>query len=183
VKNILLIAVIIFFFEACSSKQLYTIGDTSHIKSGQKSSQEFIAVERVELPTYLMDSRIYWQDNPYHLKKLDNANWIGEIDKHLTRVIISYLQKSLNNPNIFPYPWSNINHIDKKISITITKFISYQNVVTLEANYQILDKNKKKTISYFFNTNEVVSGKNIENMLSAMERAYFKLIEDINLKL
>ncbi len=182
-KKILLTTLIALFFGACSSKQLYTIGDTTNIKRGTKSSGEFIAVERVELPSYLMDSPIYKKKNPYHLVKIDDANWIGDIDKHLTRVVISYLQKSLNNPNIYPYPWSNMDHIDKKISITITKFIAYKNIVTLEANYNILDKNKKENLSYLFNTKEIIKGKSIEYMLDAMEKAYFKLIEDINLKL
>ncbi len=182
-KKIILTTLIVLFWGACSSKQLYTLGDTTNIKKGKKSSREFIAVERVQLPSYLMDSPIYKKETPYHLTTIDNANWIGDIDKHLTRVVISYLEKSLNNPNIYSYPWSDINHYDKKISITITKFIAYKNIVTLEANYQILNKSQKRTSNYFFNTKEIIKGKNIENMLDAMEKAYFKLIENINLKL
>jgi len=181
-NNIILALTILLFLGACSSKQLYTFGDTTHIKESRKS-REFIAVEKVELPSYFLDSPIYRKKTPYHLEKIDNANWIGSIDKHLTRVVISYLEKSMNNPNIYSYPWSNIDHFDKKISITITKFIAYKNIVSLEANYQILYKNKKITSNYFFNTKERIKGKSIGYMLDAMEKAYFKLIENINLKL
>jgi uncharacterized lipoprotein YmbA len=183
VKKIISAIVIIIFLGACSSKQLYTIGDTTNIERGEKSSREFIAIERVELPSYLMDSPIYKKKNPYHLVKIENANWIGNIDKHLTRVVISYLQKSLDNPNIYPYPWSNIDHIDKKISITITKFIAYKDLVTIEANYNILDKKRKTDKNHFFSAKEQIEGRDIEAMLDAMERAYFKLLKDINSKL
>ena len=182
-KNIFLAIAITILFGACSSKQLYTLGDTSSIIPSSKVNQEFIAVEKVELPSYLMDSPIYRKDSKYHLEKIDKANWIGSMDKHLTDVLISYLQKSMNNPNIYPYPWSSIKKMDKKVSVTISSFISYKNVVTLEANYQILDKGKNKTSNYFFNTKESYHGKSVEYMIEAMEKAYFRLAKNISEKL
>jgi len=182
-KRIFLVIAIIVLFGACSSKQLYTLGDTSTIKQSTNPNQEFIAVEKIELPIYLMDSPIYRKNSKYHLEKIDKANWISSMDKHLTNVLISYLQKSMNNPNIYTYPWSSIKKMDKKVSVTISSFISYKNIVTLEANYQILDKIKNKTSNYFFNTKESYHGKSVEYMIEAMEKAYFRLAKDISKKL
>jgi len=181
-KNIFLI-VIVFLFGACSSKELYTLGDKIAIQKPIKENKEFIAVEKIELPTYFMDSQIYIKKNPYHLEKVEKANWISDMDVHLTNVLISYLQKAQNNPNIYPYPWSNINKIDKKIAVKITNFISYQNNIRLSATYEILDKQKQKTSNYFFNTQEKYEGKSIEKMIEAMEKAFFKLANNINQKL
>jgi uncharacterized lipoprotein YmbA len=180
-RNIFLILVL--FLGGCSSKQLYTLGDTSNIAIGERTTQDFIAIESVELPIYLMDSPIYRKDSPYHLKKIESANWIHSMDKHLTRVLISYLQKSMNNRNIYPYPWSNIEHIDKKVSLRVNKFIAYKNMVHLEATYQILNKNNKTTLNYFFNTKENIKDKSIESMIESMEKAYFRLSKDISYKL
>ncbi|HHB94975.1 MAG TPA: hypothetical protein ENK88_07500 [Campylobacterales bacterium] len=183
-KKILLTIAITLLFGACSSKQLYTLGDTSTIKASSKQNQElFIAVEKIELPIYLMDSPIYRKNSKYHLEKIDKANWISSMDEHLTNVLISYLQKSMNNPNIYAYPWSNIDKIDKKVSVTISSFISYKNIVTLEANYQILDKLTNKTSNYFFNTKESFQGKSVEYMIEAMEKSYFRLAKEISNKL
>jgi uncharacterized lipoprotein YmbA len=181
-RNIFLI-VFVLLFGACSSKELYTLGDRIEVSKPKKDSREFIAVEKIELPTYFMDSQIYVKKNPYHLQKVEKANWISDIDVHLTNVLISYLQKAQNNPNIYPYPWSNIKKIDKKISVKITNFISYNGEVTLNATYEILDKTKRKTSNYFFSTKEKVEGESIEKMIEAMERAFFRLAEDINQKI
>jgi uncharacterized lipoprotein YmbA len=175
--------IFILFFGACSSKELYTLGDRIDINKPIKESKEFMAVEKIELPTYFLDSQIYIKKNPYHLERIEKANWISDMDVHLTNVLIAYLQKSLDNPNIYPYPWSNIKKIDKKISVKITNFISYNGEVTLNATYQILDKNKRKTANYFFRTKENINGKSIEKMIEAMEKAFFKLAKDINQKL
>ena len=182
-KKIFLAIAITVLFGACSSKQLYTLGDTSDIIQNSKTNHEFIAVEKIELPIYLMDSPIYRKDSRYHLEKIDKANWISSMDEHLTNVLISYLQKSLNNPNIYTYPWSSIKKMDKKVSVTISSFIAYQNIVTLEASYQILDKHQHKTSNNFFSTKESYHGKSVEHMIEAMEKAYFRLAKDISRKL
>ena len=171
------------FFVGCSSKQLYTIGDTSHIPTNPKASRKFIAVQKIELPIYFMDSPIYRKDSPYHLKEIEKANWINSMDVHMTNVLISYLQKSMNNPNIYAYPWSNIKKIDKKISISISTFIAYKNYIFLDANYHILDKVGKNSSNYLFNTKEAIDDESIESMIRAMETSYFRLAKEIKEKL
>ena len=181
-QKIVLNLLIIVFLGACGSKQLYTLGDTSNI-SKSKTSGEFIAVERVKLPIYFMDSPIYKKDTPYHLEEIENANWINSMDVHMTNVLISYLQKSMGNPNIYAYPWSTMKQIDKKVSLNISNFIAYKKEVSLDANYQILDKHTKNSSNNLFHTKIPIEGKSVESMIKAMEKAYFMLAKEINQKL
>ncbi len=77
----------------------------------------------------------------YHLKPLENANWVDSMDEHLTSVLIAYLQKYMDNPNIYLYPWSGIRHIDKKLNLIINEFhLISDGTVILNARYRILDK-------------------------------------------
>jgi len=181
--KILWILLITLFLTGCGSKQLYTIGDTSNVSPNGASQQTFIAVEKVELPIYFMDSPIYKKDSPYHLQEIDNANWIHSMDVHLTNVLISYLQKSMGNPNIYAYPWSTMKQIDKKVSLNISNFIAYKKEVSLDANYQILDKHTKNSSNNLFHTKIPIEGKSVESMIKAMEKAYFMLAKEINQKL
>ena len=177
------LALVVLLFSACGSKQLYTFGDTSNVHATTQENQAFIAVEKVELPIYFMDSPIYEKSSSFHLSKIDKANWIHSMDQHLSNVLITYLQKSMNNPNIYAYPWSSMKKLDKKLSLTITEFIAYRGVVTLEANYQIVDKQHHQSKNHLFQTKVKMRKDTIENMLGAMEEAYFQLAEKIKSEL
>jgi uncharacterized lipoprotein YmbA len=182
-KKVIYIIVVGLFFSACGSKQLYTLGDTTNIPNSTEKNFDFIAIEKVELPIYFMDSPIYRKYNPYHLEEIKNANWINSMDTHITNVLISYLQKSMNNPNIYAYPWSNIKKMDKKVSLNISTFIAYKDSITLDANYHIMDKNSKEGSNYLFNTKEHIEDKSVESMIKAMEKAYFRLAKEIKNRL
>ena len=181
--RIVLIFITILLIGGCSSKELYTLGDNLGDIRVLKSSSEYIAIDRVKVPIYLINSPIYIKDTPYHLKRVKDRNWINDIDKQLTQTLINYLHKSLNNSNIYPYPWSNIKRFDKRVSLKITKFIAYRDEVTLEANYQIYNSIDKKSLKYFFNTKEKIKSKSINDMIKSMDRAYLKLMEDISYNL
>ncbi len=170
---------VILLLTSCGSKQLYTLGDTAHIKPSNRTTHEAIAVEKIELPIYFMDSPIYKKNTPYHLVKVDNANWIQSMDTHLTNVLIGYLQKSLNTATIYPYPWSSVDKIDKKISLTIRNFIAYKHRVNLDANFAIYDKNQKKSSNYLFSTKTQIEDNSVEGMIEAMDKAYFQLLKRI----
>ena len=183
--RLLLALFTLLLLTACSPKQLYTFGNTAHItpSSQQQTSQQFIGVEQIKLPIYMMDSPIYKKDSPYHLVEIKKASWTHSMDKHLTNMLIAYLQKSLNNPNIYAYPWSSSPRTDKRISLTIANFIAHKGVINLDATYQILDKKTKKSSNYLFNHNEPIQNKSIEAMMEAMEKIYFKLAKQIKQKL
>ena len=168
----------LLLFNACASKEYYTFGDISQINHIQ-SCHQTIAIDKVKVPKYLTDNAIVKQVSPYKVIRIKNANWLTPMQKRLTNVLINYLQKSLNNPNIYLYPWeSRKKDTDKRVSVKIQRFIAYNNRVRLEASYQIKNiKIKQKTTKLFDTT--VVTSNTIESMMGAMEEAYFRLAKEI----
>ncbi|MBD3792707.1 MAG: membrane integrity-associated transporter subunit PqiC [Campylobacterales bacterium] len=173
--------ILIPLFWGCSSKELYTLGDTASIQRGDVQQTTIIGIETVQLPTYLKDSPIYKKDSPNHLIELPNAKWAISMDQQLTQVLINYLQKRQNNPNVHAYPWDNVDQpLNRKVSVHITNFIAYNHRVILEASYQIADKQTNKTKNVIFSTEEPLSNDQPETIVQSMEQAFFKLAQEIN---
>lgn len=161
----------------CSSKQYYTLGNTSNMHS-EEIYTKIIAVEKVGIPKYLKDNAIVKQISPYQVELMQDANWLIPMQKHLTNVLISYLQKSLNNPNVYLFPWESDKKTEKKVSVKIKRFIAYNNSVILDASYQITNLKSKTNTTKLFNTS-VQANDDIESMMESMEKAYFELTENI----
>ena len=176
-RILFLIPLFVLLINGCSSKEYYTLGDTSTIKATENYTQT-IAVEKVDIPKYLKDNAIVRQVSPYQVIRLKNANWLTPMQKRLTNVLINYLQKSLNNPDIYLYPWESKKETQKKISLQIKRFISYKNSVILEASYKITDLKTKAHKTKLFST-KVATTEEVEKMMESMEKAYFKLITEI----
>jgi uncharacterized lipoprotein YmbA len=174
----LLITLLLFILTACSSKEYYTFGDTSQLNNIE-SCQQTIAIDKVNVPKYLKDNAIVKQVSPYKVIRIKSANWLTPMQKRLTNVLINYLQKSLNNPNIYLYPWETKKRdTDKRVSLKIQRFIAYNNQVILDASYQIKNlKTKQRTTKLF--TTTVATSNTIEGMMKAMEEAYFRLSKEI----
>jgi len=176
-KQLLLIPLLLLF-TACASKEYYTFGDTSKINHIE-SCQQTIAIDKIKVPKYLKDNAIVKQISPYKVIRIKNTNWLTPMQKRLTNVLINYLQKSLNNPNIYLYPWeSRKKDTDKIISVKIQRFIAYNNLVILDASYQINNLRTKQKTTKLFNTT-VTTSNAIESMMEAMEEAYFRLSKEI----
>jgi len=171
----------ILIFTGCGSKQFYTLGDTSSVVANGNYTQG-IAVEKVEVPKYLQDSEIVRQTTPYHVVLVEDANWLTPMEKRLTNVLISYLQKSLNNPNVHLYPWDTNKEVTKRVSLKIKRFIAYKDNVQLEASYTIRDEQSKKRETKLFST-KVATTQDVEGMMAAMEKAYFQLSDEIKTKI
>jgi uncharacterized lipoprotein YmbA len=167
----------LLLIEGCSSKRYYTFGNTSSIEAKEEYNGS-IAVEKVGLPKYLKDNTLVRQVTPYQVELIKDTNWLTPMPKHLTNVLISYLQKSLNNPNVHLYPWESDKETQKRLSVKIKRFISYNNEVILDASYQIDNlKTKQKDTKLF--TTRIKASSSIESIVEAMEEAYFELSEEI----
>jgi uncharacterized lipoprotein YmbA len=176
----LLLILLLLLLTACSSKEYYTFGDTSQVNYIH-SCHKTIAIDKVKVPKYLTDNAIVQQVSPYKVIRIKNANWLTPMQKRLTNVLINYLQKSLNNPKIYLYPWeSRKKDTDKRVSVKIQRFIAYNNSVILEASYQINNLKSKQKTTKLFNTT-VVKSDTIESMMGAMEEAYFRLSKEIKI--
>jgi uncharacterized lipoprotein YmbA len=161
----------------CSSKKYYTLGNTINIQA-TTTYTDTIDVLKVNVPKYLKDHTLVRQVSPYQVEILDKAQWLTPMQKRLTNVLIDYLQKSMNNPNIHLYPWDSDKSAKKRLSVTIKRFIAYQNSVILEANYNIKDLEKRTTKTKLFKT-AIPTNNSIEQMMQSMEKAYFQLAKEI----
>ena len=176
-KKLFLGLFLILLINGCSSKEYYTFGDTSYVHV-DATYKEILAIEKVEVPKYLKDNAIVKQISPYQVIRLKNANWLTPMQKRLTNVLINYLQQSLNNPNIYLYPWESKKKTSKKVSLKIKRFIAYNKTVILEASYQITDLKNKTSKTKLFTT-KIATKEGTEAMMESMEKAYFKLIKNI----
>jgi len=178
-KQIFFIPILfLLIFTGCSKKEYYTFGDNINGISSAYTSTKIIAIEKVKIPKYLTDTSIVYQVSPYRVVRLKKANWLTPMKKRLTNVLIDYLQKSLNNPNIYLYPWESKKKSDIKISLKIKRFIAYKDEVILEAMYQIKDLKTQENQTKLFNTS-IPSSHDTGEIMKSMEKAYFKLIKQI----
>jgi len=177
-NKILTILFTLFFLFGCNTKKYYTLGSTLDIVSTTNYTQE-IDVVKVDVPKYLRDHTLVRQVTPYQVEIIDKAQWLTPMQKRLTNILIEYLQKSMNNPNVHLYPWNANKHPIHRVSVTINRFIAYNNKVFLQANYKITHINRKKIKTKLFNTTVDTKDATLESMIEAMQSAYFELTKAI----
>ncbi len=161
----------------CSSKRYYTLGNNLNITQSTTYTKP-IDVATVNVPKYLQDQVLVRQITPYRVELLDKAQWLTPMKKRLTNILISYLQKSLNNPNVHLYPWNANRNPNKRVEVDIKRFIAYKNNIYLDATYKIYNYNTKESIDKLFST-KVATGTKIDDMMESMQKAYLQLLEDI----
>jgi len=177
-KKLLLLLLLIVLLAGCSTKKTYyTLGTNIPINS-RVYFEKPIDIVSVEVPKYLEDPALVRQVSPYQIKLLDKAQWLTPMKKRLTNVLIDYLQKAMNNPQIHLYPWDANKNPYKRVSVTIKRFIAYKDKVYLDANYKIYNFETKKTLTKLFSTS-IASHDNIDSMMESMEKAYLELAEKI----
>ena len=177
-KKLLLILFTLLFLFGCNSKKYYTLGSTLNIESTTEYTQE-IDVVKVNVPKYLRDHTLVRQITPYQVEIIDKAQWLTPMQKRLTNILIDYLQKSMNNPNVHLYPWNANKHPKKRVAVTINRFIAYKKEVILQANYKITHMDNKKIETKLFNITIDTKDETLESMMEAMESAYFELSKTI----
>jgi len=177
--NLLFIVLLLLFFQGCSEKSYYTLGSTSDVKATQTYTKT-IAVKKVEIPKYLKDNSLVRQITPYQVTVIKDAYWLSPMQRRLTNVLINYLQKSMNNPNIHLFPWESEKDTDQRVSVTIKRLLAYKDEVRLEASYKIRDIESNTYTTKLFTT-KVPTTESTDAMVESMEKAYFQLLESIKI--
>lgn len=177
-KTFWIILVFMLLLQGCSSKKhYYTLGSTSNIKPTESYTKS-IAVNKVEIPKYIKDNNLVRQITPYQVMVIEDAYWLSPMQKRLTNVLIDYLQKSMNNPNVHLFPWETDKDTDKHVSVQIKRLLAYQDEVELEASYKIRDLKSNEYTTKLFST-KVATSETTNMMVASMEKAYFELLEAI----
>jgi uncharacterized lipoprotein YmbA len=179
--KILITLFLILLIQGCSGKYYYTFGDTSKIEVTETYTQT-IAVRKIEIPKYLKDNNLVRQITPYQVMLIEDAYWLSPMQRRLTNVLIDYLQKSMNNPNVHLFPWDTEKDTNKRISVQIKRLLAYNHEVKLEASYKIRDIQSKRYKTKLFAT-KVPTSDTTDAMVESMEKAYFKLLEEIKVDL
>jgi uncharacterized lipoprotein YmbA len=140
-----------------------------------------IGIDKVTVPDYLSGTKIPRQDSQEMLSYCDDAVWASNPEKGLSEHAIAYLQKRLNTPNVYRYPWDVERKQGIRIKISLSRFIyvASKSGVELEASYFIEPMSGTRRMSRLYRTFEPVAKGETPLIVSAMNRAFDRLLEQI----
>ena len=164
---------------SCSSKKVsYLLPSANNITINKTKVQ--IGVKKIKVPSYLDSDKILIKDG-IKLKELD-ANFAASPDKLLTQKAIDTLKKSLNDPNVFLYPWD----VDKKrgyiVDIRVDDFVYSNGYVNLSGSYYIKLANGNTIVSKNFNLSKPSSNK-ADDIVNNLGELFDEVIIDIAKKI
>ncbi len=136
-----------------------------------------IGVENITLPRYFNQASVAIKEGGNRVSFISNANWVSNMNEHLTTVLITYLKHYFNSSDIYLYPWDVSKGVDKKVRIFIENFIFVDNEIVLDASWEIVDKKGKK-VAKFFHT-KIPSSRKTETIVKQMDVAFSKFEEAI----
>ena len=175
-------SMVALFLGGCSivGKNYYILLDTTPIEvlSISKSISS-IGVANIELPEYLLKGGIPIHDKAQNISFSTSDFWGVAMDKELSNRLISYIQKRLNMPEVYNYPWGVRGvKISSKLYLKISHFIAKENIVYLDASWQWIDQNGDAK-SYLFSKKVESKSENIKDVVEGMNHAFRKLEESI----
>ncbi len=172
--------IFIFIFTGCSlrGKNYYILSDTTDIEPITISNNiSSIGVANIKLPEYMLKESIPLQDKNQKIIFSKSDFWGVSMDKELTNRLISYLQKRLNMPEVYNYPWGvRGKKVGTKLYLKISNFIAKENTIYIDASWQWIDKNGD-TKSHIFSKKIESSSKDIKDIINAMNSA-FRILEE-----
>jgi len=170
----------LFILSGCvSTSNYYILSIASQPKVTYAHKNDSIGVETVTIPAYLYKRDIAYAKSEREIGFLDGSNWGEDLDKGLTHRLIAFLQKKFNQPRIYEYPWGTDNHPNKKIRLSISRFIAYGDRVYLDANWDIKSLDNQKNRAKLFQTTVKIDKSGADGIVDAMNVAFGKLEESI----
>jgi len=146
--------IILIFFAGCSTKYERFILPNTITKSIAFTNKQ-IGVKTIKVPSYLEDEKILIK-NKNKISEI-NAKFASTPSELFTQKLITSLKSSLNDPNIFLYPWD----VNKKkgviVEVILDDFLYEDSQVKLKGSYYIKDANNNiltaKNFYYFKKSN------------------------------
>jgi len=180
-KKLILTSIFAILLASCGGKEYYLLSISSNPQIVKKTSK-IIGIQRVAIPEYLYKRYIYVATSSSKIKILSSAIWAEDLDKGLTQRLISFLQKKFNSANIFSYPWGATKNPNIVVSLSITKFISENSIVYLEANWKLENTKTSQIKTNLFRASIPTSNK-AEDIVEKMNILFTKLEERIAIDL
>lgn len=162
----------IFLF-GCSirSKSYYLLDGDKEVTQVAKLAGS-VGIETITLPRYFNQSSVAMKEGENRVVFLPRANWVSNMDEHLTGVLISYLKRYFNTTDIYLFPWDVSKKVERKVTIKIENFIYTKGKILLEASWEI-SKNGVKTAKFF--QTFVPSKSDSETIVKHMDEAFSAL--------
>ena len=177
--KIFLVLVGLFGLGACAPSNYYVLSTASQPSVRYAPKNRVVGVEKITLPKYLFKREIAVAKSPSRVTFLNSAVWAEDLDSGLTRRLISFLQKKFNQPDIYLYPWGLDTQPALKVKVQITRFIAYGDRVYLDASWKVEDMHSHRHMAKLF-TISVPAGKDASGIVSAMDKAFGVLEEDVS---
>jgi len=170
----------IAILNGCGATSSYYILSNVHNTSATKHSNISVGVEKVEVPKYLFKRELATLSSNNQVKFIPDIQWAEDMDEALTRRVIGSLQKRWHNPNVSSYPWGVDNQPTRIVHISITKFIAQNDKVYLDATYRITNTKTAYSKAYMFDIKVSISDNKPSSIVSSMDTAIEKLIDDVS---
>ena len=173
-KKIYSVIMIAMLLAGCNirSKSYYLLdGKTNNVQTSPISHS--IGIETISLPRYFNQSSVAIKEGENRVTFLPRANWVSDMDEHLTGVLISYLKRYFHSTDVYLFPWDVSKNVEKKVTIKIENFIYHDKHIDLQASWEITDRNGKK-VAKFFHT-KVPSSADTDEIVKQMDKAFSAL--------
>jgi len=114
----------------------------------QDNKDYSIGVAIVEVPDYMDRPQIVSEINDNEVRIAEFNRWAEPMDKAVTRVITQDLAMILPSYNVNMAPWVRNEKRDQEVHVKIFEFMPrlYQGVVCLQAQYSVINVDKKEEV-------------------------------------
>ncbi len=169
-----ILTILMIFILGCSGKINYLLVKPPTICK-VKIKNLSLGVRDIGLPFYLQDGKL-----PYA-----KANKIEFFDSYFAKDAEEFIKKRAINilqnyyKDAFDYPWEN-KRADLIVQINIKRFITINKTLTLNASYDILNKNKKVIKRKNFHKSLRLAKVNENTVLEGMEELFDEFINSIS---
>jgi len=171
----------VLLFSACGATNYYSFSDLEMNDDMKSNYSSDVGVAKITLPAYMKQNRVVIQTAPHKLSFLEGDEWVDSLDLIATQTMINHLQKLSKGANISLYPWDFESKQGQKVTIHISRFIAYEDSVTLEATYSIQGITKGSSrVDRSFKTVVPTDIKNTDKVVESMNMAFRYLAKDIH---
>ena len=158
------------------SKSYYLLDGNKEVQQSSQKLRGSIGIETMTLPRYFNQSSVAIKEGENRVIFLPRANWVSNMDEHLTDVLIGYLKRYFNTTDIYLFPWDVSQKVEKKVAIKIENFIYTKGKIFLNASWEI-SQNGTKSAKFF--QLALPSKSDSDSIVKQMDKAFSKLEEAI----
>ncbi len=166
------------FLVGCSQKSSYLLPTTNYNTIATTHTQ--IGVKKVETPSYLDSNSILVKEG----SKVEEigSNFLAPPSELLTNRAIRILKSSLNNPNVFLYPWDIKSKKGYIVKLHLDKFMYENSYAVVEGSYYITKANGNIVASKNFKK-QIATSKDAKSIVNNLSKLFDSVVIEIAQKI